>query len=502
MIPFACESPRWITLPNGDKLHVPCGHCASCVVGKGLERTNLLQEVLAGYPYQWFVTLTYDNDNLPLAKLSDSLHIVHPCDVDYNGVLHSVDFLSLDKNSQDFYFDCESKFGGVPVLSHKHITDFKKRLRYYLNKLSKDYETPFIYVCGEYGPTTLRPHYHFIFATKSVSYECVFKEAVFSAWQNVHRGRTAVDLSKGFVDVQRVVGKGSASYVAKYLNCTANLPSLLSRTVFRPFSQHASLNRILYERSPVCESEFVCSPKSEKVVLSECDGTACIVPVSNYLKNKFFPKYIGFGNKLNKYGVTLCSIITKFPSRQNFIDYCLACFGSAFQTFDGALKTLYHIVFDSDVFNMKLRLCKFYNISRRVLAICENLGLSLKDYALLHTEFYSKLSLSRLRRFYNMQVDLLKSGVPLCNLFHLYLDTDKVDICYYAKQFGVIPSLVTPSLSSLFPSQRAFEFINHGILKDTTKTKKRNDYFSSVGKVRRSYIPLLSKNKLSLLTKF
>lgn len=95
---------------------VPCGRCDGCVVDKSLQwATRLVCESLC-FPRDrcYFITLTYSND-----------------------CIHTV-----------------SRY---PTLCKKDCQDFLKRLRYYFPD-----DTVRYYLCGEYGNTTARPHYHLI----------------------------------------------------------------------------------------------------------------------------------------------------------------------------------------------------------------------------------------------------------------------------------------------------------------------------------------------------
>lgn len=97
---------------------IPCGRCIGC----RLEYSKVwaLRCLHESYLYDdnIFLTLTYDNDNIPLHN---------------------------DLNPDDF-------------------TKFIKRLRYERNKNngSNQYQRIRYYMCGEYGADTLRPHYHAI----------------------------------------------------------------------------------------------------------------------------------------------------------------------------------------------------------------------------------------------------------------------------------------------------------------------------------------------------
>lgn len=113
------------TAYNGIKHHpmdkaVPCGQCIGCRLDKSRVWADRMVLELDHSKAAIFVTLTYDNDHVPIGSIDDN---------------------------------------GVPVL-----TLVKRDVQLYLKRLRKhfaDREIRF-YLAGEYGDQTLRPHYHAI----------------------------------------------------------------------------------------------------------------------------------------------------------------------------------------------------------------------------------------------------------------------------------------------------------------------------------------------------
>lgn len=116
------ESNGWDVVP------VPCGHCLGC----RLDRSKYWAERMLleyathrdGIPDKsaLFVTLTYDDDHVPFVRCHD-------------GVMRH----NLDPRDPQLFIKRLRKF---------YDTRFDRKLRFYL--------------CGEYGSTTFRPHYHMI----------------------------------------------------------------------------------------------------------------------------------------------------------------------------------------------------------------------------------------------------------------------------------------------------------------------------------------------------
>ena len=108
------------------KIAVPCGHCADCQRNKHNEwffrcmvEYNRVRS-LGGAVY--FITLTYNNDNLPYFTLPDGTK-------------------------------CQG-------FSRRHVHNFMKYFRILLKKRHLQHKEIKYLICSEYGSHTRRPHYH------------------------------------------------------------------------------------------------------------------------------------------------------------------------------------------------------------------------------------------------------------------------------------------------------------------------------------------------------
>lgn len=121
-----CKSPKWIykkgfrkeTTFRGKEgeyyeigMYSNCGHCDECIADKSNNWVVRNYFESLSYQQKCFITLTYDKEHNPI------------------------------------------------ILHRKDLTNFIKRLRYYL---SKDNIKIRYYACGEYGTLHGRPHYHVI----------------------------------------------------------------------------------------------------------------------------------------------------------------------------------------------------------------------------------------------------------------------------------------------------------------------------------------------------
>lgn len=95
-----------------------CGQCLSCRINKAREWAERCYLEAQEYESNYFITLTYDDEHLPITK------------------------------------------EGVPTLKKRDLQLFWKRLRIWCKRNGKP--SPRYFATGEYGDETFRPHYHVI----------------------------------------------------------------------------------------------------------------------------------------------------------------------------------------------------------------------------------------------------------------------------------------------------------------------------------------------------
>lgn len=164
-----CLRPINITQGN-EEILVPCGNCFRCRDRRSNDWIyRLLQEDKRAIS-SFFVTLTYDNANVPLSQ------------------------------------------SGLLSLKYDDVTKFFKRLRYYQTQYRKKWypeidHDPKIryYLVGEYGGRTDRPHYH------AVVFNVLDAGLFFDAW------------TAGSVHVGSVSGD-SIAYTTKYVMKPQRIP--------------------------------------------------------------------------------------------------------------------------------------------------------------------------------------------------------------------------------------------------------------------------------------
>lgn len=277
-----CQHRSFITNKyTGKRIAVDCGQCDYCIHKRAQKASMRVKTAGSAFEHCWFVTLTYDNEHIPLFNcevyyseyddvLSDS-GVVHGyekhayvpvskfCTTDPQRLQHifftqvqgtvpynretgqyepvkdnwfvSIDsmraFIHKAQSATPYGKDGElsSRYGNnlIPFLNYVDVQNYIKRLRRHLDRYTN--EKISFYAVGEYGPVHFRPHFHLLLFFNSKEIANVLRECHNKSWKF---GRS---------DIQRSNG-GCASYVASYVNSLASAPSLYrSCRAFKPRSR-------------------------------------------------------------------------------------------------------------------------------------------------------------------------------------------------------------------------------------------------------------------------
>ena len=279
-----CQHRSFITNRyNGARIAVDCGQCDYCIYKRAQKASMRVKTAGSAFKYSYFVTLTYDNEHIPLMNCT-VLHSEYEDVVGISGDIHFGDeyhkyipvseyrcddnsmlrhiffeqvqgtvpfdreikeyvpvkdnwFLSMDAIRSFIYktqsvdktdYPASEQYGRdnlIPFLNYADVQNYIKRLRKHLYKQLGSYETLHFYAVGEYGPVHFRPHYHLLLFTNSEKVSEVLRHCHDKSWK---LGRS---------DFQRSAG-GAASYVASYVNSLGAAPLLYrSCRAFRPKSR-------------------------------------------------------------------------------------------------------------------------------------------------------------------------------------------------------------------------------------------------------------------------
>lgn len=293
-----CQHRSFITNRyTGQRIAVDCGQCDYCIHKRAQKASMRVKTAGSVFKYSYFVTLTYDNEHVPLMNCevlhseyedalsisgdkvfghekhsyipiseyscSDSSHLRHifftqvQGTVPYNRESSQYEpvkdnwFLSMDairsfiaktKSATPYGKDGElsRRYGDnlIPYLNYVDVQNYIKRLRKHLKTALGSYETLHFYAVGEYGPVHFRPHYHILLFTDSKEVSEVLRQCHDKSWK---LGRSDFQIACG----------GAASYVASYVNSLSSAPLLYrSCRAFKP-RQRASIG--FFEKGEVFE---------------------------------------------------------------------------------------------------------------------------------------------------------------------------------------------------------------------------------------------------------
>lgn len=258
-IPQKCLQPvRVFDARRNCYSYVRCGHCDACKFSyQSTWRNRLETHARQKGIYTVFITLTYDNENLPLVHYDFDGNILG---LEYTDVrrlprsnrlkktrkFKSCTFDDFDlsnfwkphfvksRNGNNLYFDTSDSFA---ICWLPDVQKFLKRLRTNLSRESslcgEDLSLSY-FICSEYGPKTFRPHYHGLLFFKSLAVAMyVINEGVFKAW---NKQSNSVNAFTGSRIASLVTQEGAASaYVSKYVTSFSSLPPLLKQSPFRCF---------------------------------------------------------------------------------------------------------------------------------------------------------------------------------------------------------------------------------------------------------------------------
>lgn len=279
-----CQHRSFITNRyTGQRIAVDCGQCDYCIHKRAQKASMRVKTAGSSFKYSYFVTLTYDNEHIPLFNckvlhseyedavgisgdihFSDEYHQYIPVSeyrCDDNSVLRHIFFeqvqgtVPFDREIKEYVpvrdnwflsmdavrsfisktqavdktdYPASTQYGRdnlIPFLNYVDVQNYIKRLRKHLSLKLGSYEPLHFYAVGEYGPVHFRPHYHLLLFTNSEKVAEILRYCHGKSWK---LGRS---------DFQCAAG-GASSYVASYVNSLSAAPLLYrSCRSFKPRSR-------------------------------------------------------------------------------------------------------------------------------------------------------------------------------------------------------------------------------------------------------------------------
>ena len=288
--PYAkCLNPRVVTNPyTHERIIATCGHCEACINRKMQSNEMKCKLESQSAVYSMFVTLTYNDDNIPLLRPQKLSQDVCCCDVTerFQGKPESELSVVSHLSHEDLtaLLDKFNLNGCIPYLCKSDLQKFIKRFRFQANKLYN--EKVRYYAVGEYGPVHYRPHFHVIFFFQSRQLAEDFGKILRKVWKY---GYFDYSLSEG----------SCAQYTTSYVNSYLCVPSLLKAAEIRPFSAHSfylGMGHFENRRKEIYEIPFRDVVKQVLPI----GGNVNEIRMSATFFRYFFPKCKGFVNKSNQ----------------------------------------------------------------------------------------------------------------------------------------------------------------------------------------------------------
>lgn len=170
---------------------IPCRHCWACNLNYSKDWATRITMECANYEHRYFVTLTYDEANLPL----------------YGSMLYT------DKEGNISIFENDGTWTGT--LEPRDLGRFMDNIRHYYRRKYGIKNIKY-FAAGEYGEKGQRPHYHLILFGVPLDIK-QFHDFKIDKNHKLHWKSPELERfwGKGLVDIAEVEWS-SAAYVARY----------------------------------------------------------------------------------------------------------------------------------------------------------------------------------------------------------------------------------------------------------------------------------------------
>lgn len=320
--PFvSCEHPVLINYRTS-KMYVPCNSCVICSTRRQQELSNLLQIEERNSKYCNFLTLTYDDDSLPVMDFStlctyEDGEIFSPTSCTFrvtwdaskefydiekplkvtSSLRHSLKMYNFHRHLYQSNYSVthvEYKDDHVAILYPRDLQLFLKRLRKYISK--KYNEKVRYYAIGEYGTQSLRPHWHILLFYNSQELFRDFEDVI-----DLGTPSRPSPCAKfihtlweyGIACTKNTDGK-SYYYVSSYVNKSPNFPVILDMYAPQKAYHSLFLGTLCEEKDikdKLLQSDFDSIGKTD---ITLDDGSIVTLSVGRSILSRLFPRFSGF----------------------------------------------------------------------------------------------------------------------------------------------------------------------------------------------------------------
>lgn len=404
---------------------VPCGRCAACLNHHASEWVARLNQERYCWKYCLFFTLTYNDENIPsLERQSDSYcYADSRLRVNRSLVFPFVNgYDYLDKDTDGKLRSWLDTHRVIHRLNPYDVQCFIKRVRIHVerhlfnnpekNLLNEKVCSLRYFVCGEYGPKNLRPHYHGLFFFNSDLVASNLPQIIREDWQF------------GFVSSSYVEDTNS-TYVATYLNCTSHLPKIYRDRWLRPFSLSSRRPPIgtLASRDEAIRELFM-QTSTDLLLLNHDKKTFENVPLWKTFKSRLYPRLTAFDHLSDIDRIKLYRVSERYPQCENAEQFINVVRNHPALQLD---KIYSDLLYSTEKDGNGHR--RWFQISTRICKQAEVWDLSSTDYAKKILEFYQKLDKVKLHKQFEFEETFSKE-FPSAQLLGLDVDYLK-ELCAY-----------------------------------------------------------------------
>ena len=430
-----CLQPVLIKNRYTDKyMFVPCGNCDGCLCQKSVSHSAALSNDMLNYDINLFVTLTYDNCNIPF--IINGYSGIYR--LDKNGFITTIEetedlynlrsfvpirhFDNVLSTSDKMIFGSENCIG---VIYYRDVQLLFKRLRKHINfsygKTSSNFR---YYIASEYGSVYQRPHFHIIFQFQERRIANFVARILPQCW-------TMCDWSRQ-TELIKFATSGISSYVSSYVNSSACHCEVSRIKRFRPFQKRSKNLSFGIDKDYVKkvttiiernfgEDFYDFNFEDFTIMQQKTLGHVSIIPLPKNLFNRYFSKCKGFGNLSFDSFRLQCYSVYGYYQKHGF-NFGLSNYASVRFETDNQFRTLilryYNFINDFNyddsfaTFDKYVSLCyhflHFYDmvLIRQSMMVSENMSNS--DYLLYcYNTFSPKVSK------YKRNIILRSLGLPI-----------------------------------------------------------------------------------------
>lgn len=400
---------------------VACGKCDYCKQHYLYQWQQRLKFHAQRSRYAIFFTLTYAPAVRPMVKYENGRFYSQDIIREYTIGKNRNVIRKVENDNFNFKYDYDvCEFG---YLRKKDVQMFMKRLRSLIHyehlKLNSYFNEKVSYfIAGEYGPKGLAPHFHGLLFFESPVTSKNINTFLHKAWK------------LGFINWSPAQHK-SCEYVAKYIACSSDYPSIYENSHLKPF--------FLCSRKPIIGSYFFDEKTISAMLVNASHKTCCSdigrtklvdVFMPRSLEMRIYPKIKGFSTLSPANRVVFmrqaCGWFTTKRQRYDFASFKEWCFAKVenekpyeiidvsnsgkfknnITEFGMMLNDLGYFLKDIDG-----RYSSLYNLYKDINNICRNsliYGYSVNEYINKIVQHYENKKSDRLKEYFVWQDDFCK----------------------------------------------------------------------------------------------